>query len=264
MHTLELALRNARPDQLEHVCLIVARAFERTIGSPDTRHDLSRRPWHMIEPRIAAEIALRDPRSGLILWEAVERMMGFEWQEDFAIRFLDYTMHSILRRETFESADQIWMAWLQLLRAVGGTGVWSGYLDRRGIRSEFFDRMFDERRLLELSEYNPERVLAYIQVLRELGGGQSIERFVEREMGPEFFKRMLDPRRLLELSERNPEAALAYIQVLRELGGGQFIERFVEREMGPASFKRMLDPRRLLELSESQSRGGTGLHPSAP
>jgi len=115
--------------------------------------------------------------------------------------------------------------------------------------------MFDPRHLLELTQRYPEGALAYLQILREIGGGHYFERFIERDIGPEFFERMFHPRRLLELAQRNPEGALAYLQILREMGGGHYFERFIERDIGPEFFEPMFHPRRLLELAQRNPEG---------
>ena len=102
--------------------------------------------------------------------------------------------------------------------------------------------MFHPRQLLELSERHPETALAYIQFLRELGGGRFLERSFERKMGLEYFERMFHPRQLLELSERYPEIALAYLQMYRETGGMGFLQRYFDKGIGPEFFERSYSP----------------------
>ncbi len=105
---------------------------------------------------------------------------------------------------------------------------------------EFYNRAFDPRYLLELSERNPEAALAWVQMMKEFGG----ERVLNRR-SQEFFERASHPRYLLELSERNPEAALAWVKMMKEFGGERVLHR-----LGPEFFERASHPRYLLELSE--------------
>jgi hypothetical protein len=141
----------------------------------------------------------------------------------------------------------------------------------------------------DLFERNPEAVVAWVQLARDLGGWDFHERFRMKMFPPDLFARVLDPRHLIGLSQRHPEAALAWIELMRELGGGQFFERHGEefpvhkfvvehlpelidhnpevalawlqllRDLGgvrskellhPELFERALSPRRLLELAE--------------
>ena len=256
--TIQLALKSGRRDELEQVCLTVARALDVSITSRLPKHDP--RPTarnsvfrDMVEPRMAAEVAIRDARSGRILWALGRQLCDHEWQREFSHRFLDFTAHK-MPMKGIELGEQYGLEWFRLMRDIGG-GMFSEFVDRRGIHPEMFERIFHPRQLLELSERNPEGALAYVQLLREIGGGRFLERYSEKEMGPEFFERMFHPKQLLELSERNPEGALAYLQLVREIGGDRFLERYSENEMGPEFFERMFQPRQLIELSERNPEG---------
>jgi hypothetical protein len=113
--------------------------------------------------------------------------------------------------------------------------------------SDFFDRMFHPRRLLELSERNPEEALAYLQIIHELGGVRFSDLHID-QIDPEFLERMFHPGRLLELSERNPEGALAYIQILRELDGGGFLHNYTVKQMPQEFFKGNLGSTHLMRI----------------
>ena len=89
---------------------------------------------------------------------------------------------------------------------------------------EFFERMLDPRRLLKLSERSPEAALAYIQVLRELGGGRSLERFAEREMGSGFFESNLNLAYLNNVFERKPSAMATWLTFARMANSRRMID----------------------------------------
>ena len=91
---------------------------------------------------------------------------------------------------------------------------------KRDDSQDFLEQAFNSRFLLQLIEHNPETVLAWVQLARDLGGERFIKYFTKKSpVGEEFFERALDPCFLLQLSERNPEAALAWLQMARDLGG---------------------------------------------
>jgi len=251
--TIQLALKSGTRDELEQVCLTVARALEVPITSSPSMREPRLSPRNsvfreVVDPRLAAEVAIRDARSGRILWALGRQLCDYEWQREFSHRFVDFTPHQ-MPMKGIELGDRNGLEWLRLMRDIGG-GMFSEFFDRRRIHPEMFERMFHPKRLVELSERNPEGALAYMQLLREIGGDRFLERYSEKEMGPGFFERMFHPRQLVELSERNPEGALAYMQLLREIGGDRFLERYSEREIGPEFFEQMFHPRQLLELSE--------------
>ena len=77
--------------------------------------------------------------------------------------------------------------------------------------------------ILELSERDPDMGLAWVQLMKEVGG----EHFLRR-LGAEFFERVFHPRRLRELSERSPGAALAWLEMMREVGAERIFERHGE------------------------------------
>lgn len=244
--TLEQALRRGRRDQVENVCLIISRI----VG--DWAITGSRRTLRaLLDPRLVIEVALREPRSARILFNAVKHLYDFEWLDEVSGRFVDVLVHEMphILRSGSPHGEPIQL--LLLLKEIGGAGAMNRYRDPRTTRSDLFDRMLHPLALQELVERNPEQALAYFQILRELGVGP----FVERNFDPDFFERMFHPGRLLELMEVNPEAALMYVHILRELGGARVLGRFMERSMDSEILQRILEPRRLLELSRHHPRG---------
>jgi hypothetical protein len=246
---MEQSLHAGRGDQLENVCVIVARVLEEQMHLAPGIGGRRRMFRDLFDPRFVIDVAMREPRSAQIIFELGEQLRDFEWLDEFSSRFLETVVREVPRL-MFGPGARARTHWIRLAREVGRASRLSPFMDRNRLPPEFFERMFDVRHLIDISERDPEAALAYLQVVRELGGGRHLERFVEREMGPEFFERMFHPRHLIELSERNPEAALAYLQVVRELGGGRHFERLVEREIGPEFFERIFHPRHLIELSE--------------
>lgn len=251
--TIKLALNSGRRDELEQVCLIVARALDVLITSrrPKDAPRLSVRNSvfrDMVDPELAAEVAIRDARSGRMLWALGRQLCEFEWQRGFSDRFVDSVARTMLMKG-MEKGDPNGLEWLRLMRDMRG-GTFSESIDRHRILPEMFEGMFHPRRLLERIERNPEGVLAYFELLREIGGDRFLALYSEKEMGSEFFDRMFHPWQLSELSERNPESALAHLQLLREIGGGELLRRYFVKQMGAQVFVRLFHPRHMLELME--------------
>jgi hypothetical protein len=255
--TLERAMRLGRPDQIESICQVIARTLEQSYlrRYRGTRHSQTFR--HIFESDFAVDLAMRDPRSGRILFGLGKRIRDFGWVFEFSRRFLDVFAHKVplFEAEAWSSDAGQSLELLELFKEIGGAGALFRHARNRDIDPKFLDRILDPRHLLELSERNPEGALAYLQVLRDLGGGRYLEEHAGRRRDPKLIDRMFDPRDLLKLSERNPEGALAYLQILRKLGGRRYFEEFLGRRMGSKLVDRMFDPRHLLELSERNPEG---------
>jgi len=248
--TLEQAIRNGRRDQIEAVCQVIARTLERSSLQQSRGAERCRLFRDIFAFPLAVELAMRDPRSARILLGLGKQLHDPEWVFEFSRHFLDFFSHKMPPFEMVDHSSGFGdsIEWLQLLREIGGTGTRLNYARKRDMPPRFFDRMLDPRHLLELSERNPEDALAYLQILRELGGGRYFDEFLGRRMDPELIDRMFHPRHLLELSERNPEGALAYLQVLRELGGGRFFKKVFDRRMDPEFTDRLFDVGQLRNL----------------
>jgi len=199
----------------------------------------------VIDPRMAAEIAMRNPQAALSLCQAADEVGDAEWIYRFYREFFDYVFRRSRPGEIFERKPEAVIVWAELARHLGG---WR-FLERHEGKifpPEFIDRGLDPRHLLELSEHSPQAALAWVQLIRELGGG----RFFERH-GAEFFERAFETKHLPELIERHPEVALAWLQLLREFGGGRFTERFDKELFHPEFIERAFRPHKLLELAEN-------------
>lgn len=241
--TLEMALRGKKHEELEHICLSLRRAIRR-LKHGDSRKMRVRERLEVfreaVHPRMASEVAMRNPQAAFVLWQAAQGVSDTEWSYRFGREMFEFAFHRKHPMELMEHDPDAWMAWLELIQDMGG-GRFLEPSQRNFFHPELFGRALDLRHLLKLSERNPEGVLAFVQLARKLGGG----RFFERH-GEEFLERAIDPRHLLDLSERNPGAALALVQLARELGGdGKFLN--------PKSFERVLHPGHFLELTESNS-----------
>jgi hypothetical protein len=238
--TLEMALHQARNDDLEYICTGLRQGLRRRklggSGSVVIREIFGR----ALSPEFAAEIAARRPRAGLILWDLAKEMSEGEWRHRFARHLIEEGFHRRHDPMTFERDPDTWIARLQLIRELGA---------ERSVDPKFFERMFDPRLLLELSEVSPESALAMLQLVRQFGGEGFLRRYGERALGPEFVDQMLHPGRLLEMIKERPESALAILQLLRELGGDHLVERHSRELLDSKGFGRTFTPQRLLELS---------------
>ena len=105
----------------------------------------------------------------------------------------------------------------------------------------FSERVYDSRYLLELSERNPEAALAWVQLVRELGGGRFVEDFARERIHPRLYERAFNPNYLLKLSEHNPVTALFWLQCVLDLGGMKFLEehaqKFYDRTFNNTAFE---------------------------
>src|SRR5205823_5950302 len=90
-----------------------------------------------------------------------------------------------------------------------GDGKWQSEFHHR-----FLDFHFRRRDPRELIDRNPEMLVAWVEVVRDLRS----EGFLTR-VHPEFFERAFHPLHLMEVSERNPEAALAWVQLAGKMVG---------------------------------------------
>lgn len=246
---LEQALENGRRDQLEHICLIIVRIFEENLLSRSWMGVRDRVFREVFHPGFAVDIAKRAPRAARIVVDLGKQLRDIAWLEEFSGRFIE-DVAEVVSRGMFESDHSTWASWIRLLRDVGGVHNNFSFMHRRRFSGEFVNRLFDPRRLIEISERNPEEAFSYLQILLEWGGRLNFERFIQQEMEPGILDRVFKPRNLAQLIERNPEAALACLRTLRELSGGRHFERHLEQELEPEFFDRLFHPGHLLDMSE--------------
>ena len=243
------ALRVGKREKIEQVCLILSRAFDGSRWALSHRYQSFQIFRELLSPRMAADVAIHDARSGRLLWTLAKKVMDYEWQREFSHRFLDNVMHEMFPPiKVAEMSDQDGFARLQLIRDISDSGLFSDRFGRRGFRPDL-EHMFHPERLIELSDNNPVAALTYIQIASELGSRRLFERLTRKEMTPGLFEQLFHPQRVLELSKYDPEAAVAYIQIFRELGGSRSLERHHETGI-ELSFDQMLHPKRLLDLAE--------------
>jgi len=242
---LEQAVRSNRRDHIESICQVLTRTLEQTSRRQFRDIDLGGVFRHILNPHLAVEVAMCDPRSARVLFGLGKRFQDLEWVFEFSQRFIDIFTHDMpFHAAEWSGSDSGDSAeWLMLFREMGGSGEFFHYAHRKRTPIKSFDRALDPQRLLKLSEHNPEGALIYLQILRELGGGRYFEEFFGKRMEPEFIDRFF--RHLLKLSEHNSEGALAYLQILRELGGGRYFKEFFGKRMEPEFIDRMFDVRRM-------------------
>lgn len=245
--TLEQAVRSGRIDQLESASQVIARTLERDVGGRVTLREV-------LSPGFVAEIAMRDPRSGRVLFHLGRQSGDAEWILEVSMRFVDYlTDRMRVRMDELGSRD--WFVdTLQLIREVGGARGLAGYVDSR-VRARFVESAFHPRPFWRIVERNPEAAVAYLQVLREVGGRQHFEDVVARRMGPDGIERSFGRTRVAELIERNPEGALAYVQVVRVVGGPGLVRELVTREIGRKVLRGMFCRQRFLGVVERNPEG---------
>lgn len=254
---LEQAIRIGRSDQIEFVCQLIVRTLDPFSLDQHRGSGYNREFQNVFDPSLVIELASRDPRSAMVIVEIGKRFYDFEWVSEFSERFLDYFMHKmpLFERETSGSPYGYSFEWLQLIKAIFGSGAFFSNVRYQKLSSKLLDRMLNPRRLLELRERDPEGALAYLQIFREFVGGRYFEKFFGRSIDRELIDRLFDPRHLLELSERNPEGALTYLQIFHELVGRSNFEEFIGRHMNPKLIEHLFHPRHLLELSERNPKG---------
>jgi hypothetical protein len=239
--TLEMALREHDYDQLEQICVSFRRALRRLryghSGGVRSIHMAFEPIREALTPEMAAEVVRRRPQAGLLLFRALKEMPSSEWKHH-----VDRLMVEALARrdpiEVMHGDPDAWTAWWEMVREMGPWGVFERY-GPAGYHG-FIERALDRRRLLELSEHNPETASAWLQLARKAWGVDFL-----RPLQAELFERVFPPNRLLELGGRNPEAALAWVQLGQEVSGGDFLRR-----LGPDFFERVLHPLQVLELGE--------------
>ena len=190
-YAVEQALRTGRGDQLENVCLIIARVLEGQMYSTAWIGGRGGVLGELLDPRHAVDIAIREPRSARTFFDLGKQLRDFEWLNEFSGRFIEFAFHEMSRPEMYESGSLT--NWIRLLRDVGGASGLFQSSHLRRISPEYFERVSDPRRLLELAQRNPEAALAYLQILHELGGEQSFARFVERDMGARVLRPYVRP-----------------------------------------------------------------------
>lgn len=233
---LSLALKQGTTHEL--VCIAVSiragirRLWQRRIHGPSM--DVIRVFRDAIEAGVAAEVGLREPMAGILLYRLAEELHDYEWMREFRHLCFDSSPRRWHLRRMAERGPEGLFSLIELAKELGGA-----YFFRR-VDPGFFEGMFEPRFLFELSERNPEVALTWIQLAMEVGA----TRF-HGQLDPESIQRAFHPRRMLELSERNPEAVLTWLRLAKEVGGEQFV-----RQLQPEFFERAFHPRRLLELSE--------------
>ncbi len=256
-HTLEQTIRIGRRDWIETVCQIVSRAIERNFFRHDQRFNPKKFFRHIFQPSLAVELAIRDPRSARIIVSLAKKLHDFEWVFEFFQSFLETFENKLhfLKLDGFGSNSKDFPDWLLLLKEFEIASISPRHGRMGPLHAELLDRTLDPHRLLELSQINPEGVLLYLQIIRQLLGGRNFGEFIDKHWESENIARMFDEHHFLDLSFSNPEIALAYIRVINELGNGRHFELQLGQKMVSNAIDRLLDLSHLLELSERNPEG---------
>lgn len=253
--TLEQAIRRGRIDQLEIVSDIIARALEKHLRVRGPIGNADRVLRQMLPPHFVVELAMRDPRSARVLYELGRQSWDSEWILEVSMQIVEY-LSGRLRMEIDERGSAEWVQLLGFVREFAGGSRLGRYRGRRRARGRYLERALHPQHFVKLLERNPEGAVAYLQILRELGGARYFSEFVVRRIGPAVFGRMrrFAQGRLGGLMEENPEGALAYLQVAREVGSERDVERLVKQEIGPRLLRRGFRLRYFLRLFERSPR----------
>lgn len=250
----ELALRGEKYEELEHISSSLRRTIRRLSHKSRGEMGISRGAFELfrnsVDPKIAGEIAMRNPQAAVTLYRTAREVPDIEWSNSFRRDFVEYAFHHRHPMELMERDPEAMLAWLQLVREIEG-GHMLARVGGKFLHPEFLERIFDPRYLLELTERSPDTALTWLQVARELSGSRFFERFDDKFLNSELFQRMLDPHYLLELSQRNPETALEWLQLVREFTGPRFREFVDKTSMKSEFIERIFDPQYLVGLSEN-------------
>ncbi len=254
---LQQTMRKNRRDQIESICQLVARVLEKE-RCYDTRDMEPDRVFpDILEPRFLVDIARHDVKSARRLFAVGKQITTTEWAAEFSHRFLEFFTNDRPGLQTslqsFDYGD-----FSELLLLIRDAGFLFRYNVGRGIALKNFDLLLDHRKLLTVSKRDPQGAVAYLQILRELGGEELMKELFSRRIDrAEFINHLVNPRSLLDMCERNPEAALSFLQILRELGSVQFIVDLLSRQMPREEFfERFFDHGRgLLDMCDRSPEG---------
>jgi len=179
----------------------------------------------LLEPRFLLEQSKRNPEAALVCLQLLKEMGGSRFKEsqgnnlhpEFFERLLDPRYLLELNDINPEAA----LTWLQLLRELGGERtVEFSYKQIKLLHSDRFERSISPRYLLDLAERNPEAMLYWLQLVRDLGSGMSIERF----LGEEFVERVFNSFEIVRLLNRKPSAFGALLRLARLTGSIRALE----------------------------------------
>ncbi|NYT09872.1 MAG: ATP-binding protein [Methanosarcinales archaeon] len=150
-HILEKALHADKRDELEHIAISLQHVAM-ALGQRKFGNYLSRE----IDPELAANVVMRNPQAAVVLFQQIWLTLDSSWYR----YFFDYLFRMTRRNKgEFEAV----LSFMQLAREFGGEET------MRWFSSEFFERAFDPRYLLEISKRNPEVALSFfIQAASEI------------------------------------------------------------------------------------------------
>lgn len=233
----KMAVYGGRHRELEQISLSIRRGIQRSMRGADrivSSRDTITAFRYATEPHVVCEISKLSPSAALILLKLAKEIGDWEWTLEFRRIFTDTQARQIYSMESFDRSPERALEWVQLVHEA----KIGPFLRQRDI--EFFERAFDLRYLLELTQINPEAALVWTRVVRELSAGHFWELY-----SVEHFERSFNPHYLLELTQRNPETALEWMQIVRELGAGRFLERY-----GYESLQHVFNSHYLIELTQ--------------
>lgn len=147
-----------------------------------------------------------------------------------------------------ELGPGVGMAWVRLVRELGGVRHWWGL--GREFAGEYFGRAMHPQFIMEMLERRPEVAVDWIRLVNEWGGGQWLAR-VCKEVGDDFYLKAMQPDFLGRMMKARPDLAVEWIRLVAELGGGPWVEHF-KKDYGEELVRRAMPPTQLVQLLETR------------
>jgi hypothetical protein len=229
----EQAMHEERDQELEQIAVCLRRAVYRlsverfASRSISLKFDVVRK---VLEPTMSAEIAVRNPQAGIVLWEIAKQTGNAEWKHRFARGFFEFGFRQHHPMDMIRQPPETWAAWLQLARELSVDQYFGPFRDK--FWPEYFERVLDPRYFAEIGHANPAAALNWLKLAREFGG----ERFF-RYFDREILHRLFRSSDLFELSNHYPELLLGWLELAVEGG----VDRFVN-QIEPKLLQRLWDP----------------------
>ena len=150
--TLAMALHGEKHEELEYISLSLQRAIRRlSSGNSRSRRTFQERFEvfrNAVSPRVACEVAMQNPRAGLVIYQVAKEVASWQWNHEFTDRFFKITFNRHPMQRIEHDPDAL-VALLQLARELGG----ERFLERFG--EELFERVFSSFELARLLNRKP-------------------------------------------------------------------------------------------------------------
>jgi len=112
---------------------------------------------NVIDPRMAVNVAERNPQAALVLFQLAKELHDLEWIDYFIRRSPIHALDPRYLLDLSERNPEAALAWVQLMKESGGKRI------LRELDPEFFERALDPRRLMKGTTFAVLLQLARIQ-----------------------------------------------------------------------------------------------------